>query len=103
MGPGQSAIALEFGVRSKKTPGDDAGRFFIPLRAADALELDRCAETPDRFSPNSRWKAPIQHAVTSTRISYYSFIAPGRLTGRLTGLQGFSSPHTSWNRTGPVT
>jgi hypothetical protein len=32
--------------------------FFIPLQAADALELDRWAETPITFT-NSRWKAPI--------------------------------------------
>ncbi|KLK91372.1 hypothetical protein AA309_19925 [Microvirga vignae] len=33
--------------------------FFIPLAAAEALELDRWAETPIRFE-NSRWKAPIE-------------------------------------------
>ena len=33
--------------------------FYIPLQAADALELDRWAETPITFT-NSRWKAPIQ-------------------------------------------
>lgn len=31
---------------------------FIPLRTADALELDQWAETPITFQ-NSRWKAPI--------------------------------------------
>lgn len=33
--------------------------FFIPLAAAEALELDRWAETPISFQ-NSRWKAPIE-------------------------------------------
>ena len=33
--------------------------FYIPLQTADALELDRWAETPITFT-NSRWKAPIQ-------------------------------------------
>src|SRR6202035_4345402 len=32
--------------------------FHIPLQTADALELDRWAETPITFT-NSRWKAPI--------------------------------------------
>jgi hypothetical protein len=32
---------------------------FIPLRTADALELDRWAPTPISFE-NSRWKAPIE-------------------------------------------
>ena len=33
--------------------------FYIPLQAADALELDRWTETPITFT-NSRWKTPIQ-------------------------------------------
>jgi hypothetical protein len=33
--------------------------FMIPLTTADALELDRWAETPVTFT-NSRWKQPIQ-------------------------------------------
>jgi hypothetical protein len=33
--------------------------FHIPLAAADALELDRCAETPVTFT-NSRWLKPIK-------------------------------------------
>lgn len=33
--------------------------FFIPLAIAEAIEIDRWAETPIRFT-NSRWKAPLE-------------------------------------------
>jgi hypothetical protein len=40
------------------TPRQRRRSFFIPLNAADALELDRWAESPISFS-STRWKKPI--------------------------------------------
>jgi hypothetical protein len=47
-----------FWSRPKKTKKRRRA-FMIPLATADALELDRWAETPVTFT-NSRWKQPIQ-------------------------------------------